>query len=154
MVNNFGAKEAVDKLIRYCTEHDCKTECAIRERCVEMKDKSYLFHLGPHKSPEEKTHAKDYIERMKDENQKLLEKWDKLNSFRCRHCTQLDETELYLTLTICIPSEQTMTKMMIANVLTTENIKSGTDFTQDKIGKLVDKIADAAIRVKEADGRR
>lgn len=33
---------------------------------------------------------------LKDENQKLLEKWDKLNSFRCRHCTQLDETELYL----------------------------------------------------------
>lgn len=61
---------------------------------------------------------------------------------------------VFLTLTICIPSEQTMTKMMIANVLTTENIKSGTDFTQDQIGKLVDKIADAAIRVKEADGRR
>lgn len=96
MVNNFEAKEAVDKLIRYCTEHDCKTECAIRERCVEMKDKSYLFHLGPHKSPEEKTHAKDYIERMKDEEHKLLEKWDKLNSFRYRHCDQLDETELYL----------------------------------------------------------
>ena len=61
---------------------------------------------------------------------------------------------VFLTLTICIPSEQTMTKMMIANVLTTENIKSGTDFTQDQIGQLVDKIADAAIRVKEADGRR
>lgn len=61
---------------------------------------------------------------------------------------------VFLMLTICIPSEQTMTKMMIANVLTTENIKSGTDFTQDQIGQLVDKIADAAIRVKEADGRR
>lgn len=47
-----------------------------------------------------------------------------------------------------------MNKMMIANVLTTENIKNGTDFTQDQIGKLVDKITDAAIRVKEADGRR
>lgn len=61
---------------------------------------------------------------------------------------------VFLTLIIFIPSEQTMTKMMIANVLTTENIKSGTDFTQDQIGKIVDKIADAAIRVKEADGRR
>lgn len=61
---------------------------------------------------------------------------------------------VFLTLTIFIPSEQTMTQMMIANVLTTENIKSGTDFTQYQIGKLVDKIADAAIRVKEADGRR
>jgi hypothetical protein len=61
---------------------------------------------------------------------------------------------VFLTLTIFIPSEQTMTQMMIANVLTTENIKSGTDFTQDQIGKLVDKISDAAIKVKEADGRR
>lgn len=59
-----------------------------------------------------------------------------------------------VTLIIIVPSDATMTKMMIANVLTTENIKSGTDFTQDQIGKLVDKIADAAIRVKEADGRR
>lgn len=61
---------------------------------------------------------------------------------------------VFLTLVVCIPSENTMTKMMIANVLTTENIKSGTDFTQDQIGQLVDKIADAAIRVKEADWRR
>lgn len=59
-----------------------------------------------------------------------------------------------VTLIIIVPSDATMTKMMIANVLTTENIKSGTDFTQDQIGQLVDKIADAAIRVKEADGRR
>lgn len=59
-----------------------------------------------------------------------------------------------VTLIIIVPTDATMTKMMIANVLTTENIKSGTDFTQDQIGKLVDKIADAAIRVKEADGRR
>lgn len=61
---------------------------------------------------------------------------------------------VFLTLTIFIPSEQTMTQMMIANVLTTENIKSGTDFTQEQIGKLVDKIADAAIKVKEVDGWR
>lgn len=39
---------------------------------------------------------KDYIERMKDDNRKLLEKWKKLNLFRCRHCDQLDETEIYL----------------------------------------------------------
>lgn len=61
---------------------------------------------------------------------------------------------VFLTLVVCIPSENTMTKMMIANVLTKQNIEAGTDFTQDQIGKLVDKIADAAIRVKEADGRR
>lgn len=59
-----------------------------------------------------------------------------------------------VTLIIIVPSYATMTKMMIANVLTTENIKSGTDFTQDQIGKLVDKITDAAIRVKEADRGR
>lgn len=59
-----------------------------------------------------------------------------------------------VTLIIIVPTDETMNKMMIANVLTTENIKNGTDFTQDQIGKLVDKIADAAIRVKEADGRR
>nr|DAP99295.1 MAG TPA: hypothetical protein [Caudoviricetes sp.] len=39
---------------------------------------------------------KDYIERMKDEGQELVEKYDKLNTFRCRHCTQLDITENYL----------------------------------------------------------
>nr|DAW99775.1 MAG TPA: hypothetical protein [Caudoviricetes sp.] len=39
---------------------------------------------------------KDYIERMKDEGQELLEKWYKLNVFQCRHCTQLDDTENYL----------------------------------------------------------
>lgn len=61
---------------------------------------------------------------------------------------------VFLTLVVCIPSENTMTKMMIANVLTKQNIEAGTDFTQDQIGKLVDKIADAAIRVKEADWRR
>ena len=61
---------------------------------------------------------------------------------------------LCVTLIIIVPTDATMNKMMIANVLTTENIKNGTDFTQDQIGKLVDKIADAAIRVKEADGRR
>ena len=96
MVTNFGAKESVDKLIRYCTEHDCKTECAISETCMKMKDKSYLLHLEPHMPTKEKVHAKDYIERMKDESQELVEKWDKLNIFRCRHCTQLDDTENYL----------------------------------------------------------
>ena len=44
----------------------------------------------------EKVHAKDYIERMKDEGQQLVEKYDKLNRFRCQHCTQLDITENYL----------------------------------------------------------
>lgn len=61
---------------------------------------------------------------------------------------------LCVTLIIIVPTDATMNKMMIANVLTTENIKSGTDFTQDQIGKLVDKITDAAIKVKEADRGR
>lgn len=41
--------------------------------------------------------------------------------------------------------------MLIANVLTKQNIEAGTDFTQDQIGKLVDKIADAAVKVKASD---
>lgn len=96
MVTNFEAKEAVDKLIRYCTEHDCKTECAIRETCMEMKDKSYLFHLEPHKSPEEKVQDKNYIERMKDDSQELTEKRDKLYAFLFYYGSQLDSTERYL----------------------------------------------------------
>lgn len=52
---------------------------------------------------------------------------------------------------ILVPSESTMNKMMIANVLTKQNIEAGTDFTQYQIGKLVDKIADAAVKVKESD---
>ena len=96
MVTNFEAKESVDKLIRYCTEHDCKTECAIRETCMKMKDESYLFHLESHMPAKEKTQGKNYIERMKDESNELVEKYDKLNTFRCRHCTQLDITENYL----------------------------------------------------------
>lgn len=96
MVTNFEAKEAIDKLIRYCTAHDCKTECAIRETCMKMKDKSYLFHLEPHMSAKGKVSSQNYIERMKNEGQELVEKYDKLNTFRCRHCTQLDITENYL----------------------------------------------------------
>ena len=96
MVTNFEAKEAVDKLIRYCIDHDCKTECAIRETCTKMKNASYLFHLEPHMSDKEKTQGKNYIERMKDESNELIEKYDNLNRFRCRHCTQLDNTENYL----------------------------------------------------------
>lgn len=52
---------------------------------------------------------------------------------------------------ILIPSESTMNKMLIANVLTKQNIEAGTDFTQDQIDKLVDKIADAAVKVKASD---
>lgn len=96
MVTNFEAKEAVDKLIRYCIDHDCKTECAIREKCMKMKDKSYLFHLEPYMSAKGKVSSQNYIERMKNEGQELVEKYDKLNTFRCRHCTQLDITENYL----------------------------------------------------------
>lgn len=56
-----------------------------------------------------------------------------------------------VTLIIIAPSETTTTKMMIANTLTTENIKGGADFTQDQIGQIIDKIADAAIKVKQAE---
>lgn len=52
---------------------------------------------------------------------------------------------------ILIPSESTMNKMLIANVLTKQNIEAGTNFTQDQIDKLVDKIADAAVKVKASD---
>lgn len=96
MVTNFEAKESVDKLIRYCTAHDCKTECAIRETCMKMKDESYLFHLEPHVPAKEKTHGKNYIERMRDERSELSEKLDKLTSYRFRNCKNLDETEAYL----------------------------------------------------------
>ena len=96
MVTNFEAKESVDKLIRYCTEHDCKTECAIRETCMKMKDKSYLLHLEPHMPTKDKTQRKNYIERMRDERSELSEKLDKLTSYRFRNCKNLDETEAYL----------------------------------------------------------
>lgn len=56
-----------------------------------------------------------------------------------------------VTLIIIAPSETTTTKMMIANTLTTENIKGGADFTQDQIGQIIDKIADAAIKVKQTE---
>lgn len=56
-----------------------------------------------------------------------------------------------VTLIIIAPTETTTTKMMIANTLTTENIKGTVEFTQDQIGQIIDKIADAAIKVKQAE---
>lgn len=56
-----------------------------------------------------------------------------------------------VTLIIIVPSETTSTKMMIANTLTKENIKGGASLTQDQIGQIIDKIADAAIKVKQAE---
>lgn len=52
---------------------------------------------------------------------------------------------------IAVPTQDTVNKMIIANVLTTENIKGGAEFTQDQIGQIIDKIADAAIKVKQAE---
>lgn len=52
---------------------------------------------------------------------------------------------------IATPTQDTVNKMIIANVLTTENIKGGAEFTQDQIGQIIDKIADAAIKVKQAE---
>lgn len=56
-----------------------------------------------------------------------------------------------VTLIIIAPTETTTTKMMIANTLTTENIKGTVEFTPDQIGQIIDKIADAAIKVKQAE---
>ena len=47
-----------------------------------------------------------------------------------------------------VPSEKTMDKMLIASVVTKQNVEAGADFTQDQISKLVDKISDAAVKVK------
>ena len=49
---------------------------------------------------------------------------------------------------VFVPSEQTMDKMLIASVVTKQNVEAGADFTQDQISKLVDKISDAAVKVK------
>lgn len=51
---------------------------------------------------------------------------------------------------IVIPSQNDMNKMLIANTLTKQNISAGANFTQDQVGQIVDKIADAAVKVKEA----
>lgn len=51
---------------------------------------------------------------------------------------------------IAAPSTDTMNKMLIANTLTKQNISAGADFTQDQISKIIDKIADAAVKVKES----
>lgn len=50
-----------------------------------------------------------------------------------------------------IPSKQAIYCMMVANVITSENIEAGADFTQEQIAKIADKIADEAIRIKEAN---
>lgn len=55
-----------------------------------------------------------------------------------------------VTLIIIAPTETTTTKMMIANTLTTENIKGTVEFTQEQIGQIIDKIADAAVKIKQA----
>lgn len=51
---------------------------------------------------------------------------------------------------VVTPSQDTMNKMLIANTLTKQNISAGADFTQDQVSKIIDKIADAAVKVKEA----
>ena len=52
---------------------------------------------------------------------------------------------------IAVPTQDTVNKMIIANALTTNNIKGSASFTQDQIGQIIDKIADAAIKVKQAE---
>ncbi|NME19063.1 hypothetical protein [Megasphaera elsdenii] len=52
---------------------------------------------------------------------------------------------------IAAPTQDTVNKMIIANALTTNNIKDSASFTQDQIGQIIDKIADAAIKVKQAE---
>ena len=51
-----------------------------------------------------------------------------------------------LLLFVFIPSDKTIKEMAIANVMTKQNIQSATDFTQDQIGKIIDKIAEASSR--------
>ena len=51
-----------------------------------------------------------------------------------------------LLLFVFIPSDKTVKEMAIANVMTKQNIQSATDFTQDQIGKIIDKIAEASSR--------
>lgn len=51
---------------------------------------------------------------------------------------------------VVTPSQDTMNKMLIANTLTKQNISAGANFTQDQVSKIIDKIADAAVKVKEA----
>lgn len=53
-----------------------------------------------------------------------------------------------IMLLVFVPSEKTMDKMLIASVVTKQNVEAGADFTQDQISKLVDKISDAAVKVK------
>ncbi|MFV0616875.1 hypothetical protein ACE418_03060 [Megasphaera sp. WILCCON 0056] len=55
------------------------------------------------------------------------------------------------SLIVFIPDESTMNKMLVANTLTKQNISAGAEFTQDQIGEIIDKIADAAIKVKQAE---
>ena len=52
---------------------------------------------------------------------------------------------------IAVPTQDTVNKMIIANALTTNNIKGSASFTQDQIGQIIDKIADAAIKVKQTE---
>lgn len=51
-----------------------------------------------------------------------------------------------LLLFVFIPSDKTIKEMAIANVMTKQNIQSATDFTQDQIGKIIDKITEASSR--------
>lgn len=51
-----------------------------------------------------------------------------------------------LLLFVFIPSGKTIKEMAIANVMTKQNIQSTTDFTQDQIGKIIDKITEASSR--------
>lgn len=51
-----------------------------------------------------------------------------------------------LLLFVFIPSGKTIKEMAIANVMTKQNIQSSTDFTQDQIGKIIDKITEASSR--------
>lgn len=58
-----------------------------------------------------------------------------------------------IMLLVFVPSEKTMDKMLIASVVTKQNVEAGADFTQDQISKLVDKISDAAVKVKTSNSK-
>ena len=50
-----------------------------------------------------------------------------------------------------IPSETTMYKMMIARILTKENIQDMHEFIAKDLNAMVDKITESAVKIKEAE---
>lgn len=56
-----------------------------------------------------------------------------------------------ISINLFIPNQQTLYAMLIAHTITQQNIEGAVNFTQDNINKIINNIADAAIRVKNTD---